>query len=469
MKKSKLVEVFYSLDKKEFRDLHKFVRSPFFNQQEKVVRFYDFLYEHIVHLKLVPEKEKVFKNIFPGEHYDDVKLRLLMSRLNKILEKYFMYKAFFSDEIKAKSKLAGVYRQKNLPKHFWKSTEEAKSLQKRSSFRNAEYFDEQYQIQQEEYQFLSANKRTEKLNLQEISNTIDVTYLAMKLRQTCILLAHQRVYKADYDFGLLPDVINYIENRGLLSIPAISIYYYCYYSLVNPEKVDYFIRFKKLLFEHSDKFPATEVRDLHILAINYCIKRLNEGISEYAQEGFELYKKGLENEYLIENRLLSRFTYNNIVAMALIMQEFDWTDHFMLNYKDLLEKKYQKSTYSFNKARLEYSRKNYDEALKLLRESDFNDLLNTLIGKILLLKIYYETEEFDLLESHLDSLLIFIRRKKVMGYHRENYLNIVQFTKKLLNINFYDAKEKEDLKQRIAKEEVLTEKNWLLEQIKKMQ
>ena len=465
MKKSKLIEVFTSIEKKDLRELGKFVRSPFFNQQQQLVQFYDLLHESITDLKLIPAKEKIFKKIYPGEVYNDVKIRLLMSDLGKIIEQYFIYKAFFEDEIKAKTKLAGVYRRNNLSKHFLKSIKDAKAIQENRPFRNAEYFDDYYLIQQEEYQFLSTSKRTENLNLQEISNTIDTTYLAKKLRQTCVLMAHQRVYKADYDFGLLPDVINYIEKRGLLNIPAISIYYYCYYSLVHPKQVDYFITFKQLLFEHSEKFPLTEVRDLHILAINYCIKRLNEGISEYAQEGFELYKKGLENRYLIENKLLSRFTYNNIVAIALMMNENDWTDKFIVNYKNHLERKYQESTFNFNKARLEYNRKNYDEALDLLQKADFKDLLNNLIAKTLLIKIYYELEEYNLLESHLDSLQAFIRRKKVMGYHKENYLNIVQFTKKLLTTNLYDSVEKGNLRKRIENEEILTEKKWLLEQL----
>ena len=122
-------------------------------------------------------------------------------------------------------------------------------------------------------------------------------------------------------------------------------------------------------------------------------------------------------------------------------------------------------TFNFNKARLEYNRKNYDNALNLLQKADFKDLLNNLIAKTLLIKIYYELEAYNILESHLDSLQTFIRRKKVMGYHKENYLNIVQFTKKLLTTNLDDSLEKEKLKNRIEKEEVLTEKKWLLEQL----
>ena len=465
MEKSKLIEVFKSLDKRDYLELDKFVRSPFFNTQDKIANFYRLLHESYRDLKFIPDKKMVFKRLFPGEVFDDVKIRLLMSDLNKVLEHYLIYKTFFNDKVKVKSALAESFRQRKLPKHFLKSIQDAKAEQDKSAFRHAEFFYDQYQIQQEEYQFLSNNKRTEQLNLQEISNTIDITYLAMKLRQTCFLLSHQRVYKADYDFGMLPDVINYIEKRGLLVYPAISIYYYCYYSLIHTEQVEYFVKFKELLFEHSDKFPPAEIRDLHILAINYCIKRLNEGIKEFAQEGLELYKKGLENAYLIENKLLSRFTYNNIVAMGLIRNEYEWIDHFILKYKNLLERKYQESTYSFNKARLEYSRKNYDEALELLQKSDFKDLLNNLIAKTLLLKIYYETKEYKLLESHIDSLMIFIRRKKVMGYHKENYLNVALFTKRLLTINPFDTKERKKLQERIEKEEVLTERKWLLEQL----
>ena len=79
MKKSKLIEVFTCLEKKDLRDLGKFVSSPFFNQQPQIVQFYNYLYESIIDLKLIPEKEKIFKKIYPGEAYNDVKIRLLMT------------------------------------------------------------------------------------------------------------------------------------------------------------------------------------------------------------------------------------------------------------------------------------------------------------------------------------------------------------------------------------------------------
>ena len=67
-------------------------------------------------------------------------------------------------------------------------------------------------------------------------------------------------------------------------------------------------------------------------------------------------------------------------------------------------------------------------ALKLLQKAEFGDLLLNLAARSLQLKIYYELQELDLLDSHLQAFRTFLRRKKELGYHRDNYLNTVRFT-----------------------------------------
>ena len=84
-----------------------------------------------------------------------------------------------------------------------------------------------------------------------------------------------------------------------------------------------------------------------------------------------------------------------------------------------------------------------------------------------LLKSYYHLEEFDLLDAHLNAMNNFIRRNKVLGYHKANYLNIIRYTKKLIALNAYDKKAVELLRQLLMAEEKLTEKNWLLQQVGK--
>jgi hypothetical protein len=74
--------------------------------------------------------------------------------------------------------------------------------------------------------------------------------------------------------------------------------------------------------------------------------------------------------------------------------------------------------------------------------------------------------DFDALELHLQSMRVFIRRQRVIGYHKNNYLNIIKFTKKLMSHNPNDKVERSALRYRIEAEDSLTEKEWFLEMLR---
>ena len=60
----------------------------------------------------------------------------------------------------------------------------------------------------------------------------------------------------------------------------------------------------------------------------------------------------------------------------------------------------------------------------------------------------------------------FIRRNRLIGYHRKNYLNLLRFTRKLLGVNPFDPKATAELRVQIEAAEPLTEKAWLLAQLR---
>ena len=104
-----------------------------------------------------------------------------------------------------------------------------------------------------------------------------------------------------------------------------------------------------------------------------------------------------------------------------------------------------KACLPFSLARLAYRRKQYDLALELLQKSKYEDLLLNLAAKTLQLKTYYELSEWDKLSAHLEAMKRFVNRKKVIGYHRQNYLNIINYTQKLLKVNPFDKSAVVDL------------------------
>lgn len=466
MTQSLLLQLIESLDRKQMRALGKFVRSPSFNQRADVVALYEYLWDCLWIYNIEPSKEKAHAALFKKEKpYDDHKIRMAMSFLHKAAEKFLVIHHLLEDQVAIKTKLVQIYREKNLPKHFDRALKEVTALQQRNPYRNAAFYQANHLISLENYQHNAAQKRTGALNLQAVNNNLDIAFIAQKLRQTCLSLAHQTVYKTEYHFGLLKDLLSYVEHQGLLNTPAIAVYYHCYFAHTQTEGHHHFQSFKHLIFKHVDLFPDSEIRDLYLLAINYCVKRYNEGNPAYLKDQLELYQKGLEQKTLLRDGIISRFTYRNTVTLGLILKEYDWVEPFIYKYKNTLDKNYRESMFSFCLAQLEYSRQHYDKALQLLQKSEYTDLLLNLSAKTVLLKIYYELNELDLLEAHLEAMKIFLRRKKIMGYHKENYSNLIRFTKKILELQPYDIKSRNLLRQEIEDMRSVAEKAWLREQL----
>ena len=456
MQQSALSELFQNLTNKERLAVTKAVQSPFFNNKEDVAKLWQLLCDKTE----IPSKEEAFLYLYKGEKYTAQKIYTLMSHLLALIERVLVTLENEQDEVAKNLTMSVLYRKKGLSKYFQSSMQEAKVLQEKSDLLDANFHWQQYEMELEMYEFNIAN-RTKELNLQALNDTLDTSFIVEKLKQTCILLSHQAVYNTKYETGLLASILIYLEkNPSLLETPSVAVYYYCYLTFAKPSETAYFERFKQLLLDYYKHFSNDDIRDLYLSATNYCIKKHNSRDDKYAREGLELYKKALKEGFLLENGVLSRFSYRNIVAWALLLKEFEWAESFIYKYKNNLERTYRDSMFSFSLARLEYSRKNYEAALLLLQKAEYRDILLGLAAKVILLKIYYETNEFDALEAHLASMRTYLLRKRIMGYHKTNYQKIIKYTKLLMK-HEGDSEALEKLKNTISQHE-FTEKEWFL-------
>jgi len=462
-----LVNLFKSLKKEEIRQLKKYVRSPVVTHRSDIERMFNCLADYSYKGKELPNKEKLYFATYPNEEYEDQKLRSTMSDLHKIIEEFLAWRIIQEDDTEKNLLLLQSYRKRNQHKHFQKTQQRILKKQAKQPLRNPDYYDDQLRYQAELAKFQAANQRAGNLHLQEIGDTMDILYLSRKLRHACTQLSHRAVYKTDYDFGLLNEWIVSLKNSTYLKVPAVALYYYCYLFLTEEYSQEYFRKFRKLLSLYNQHFPKDELKNLYRAAINFCIRKLNEGSPEFTLEGWELFKEGLKADIFIENGQLSRFTFDNIVGFGLRLKKHAEVEAFIEKYKKQLSPNYQENTVKFNFARLEYDRKNFDKAVYYLQTFQPMDLVNQLISRTLLLKIYYESEEFDLLDSHLDSFRLFIRRREVSDYHRTNFRNIINFVRKQLSLPPRDRKEREKLRKAIEEESVLTEREWLLGNLKR--
>ena len=135
------------------------------------------------------------------------------------------------------------------------------------------------------------------------------------------------------------------------------------------------------------------------------------------------------------------------------------------DYKDYLPENERDNTYRLNLATLFFKQKAFNKVLETLQNVGFTDTSINLDGRRLLLCCYFELQEWDALNSLLDSFGIWLRRSKNLGYLRELYGNHIKFTRRLLDVQHQHPEAKEKLKQDILATRNVASKDWLLEKL----
>ena len=466
MKESQLLSLFNSLNKKEIRDLNKWLKSPFFNQREDVIQLFDYLKSNAKKVDRNLDKETVFASLWKDELYEDTKIRYAMSFLFNQIKDYLTYIEWQEEPVAPKSAKARALWHHNQEAPYQKEMEQLTTqLSEEQNFTNLQHF-HVYQLNLEKYRSSLKKSRTNAGNLQEVSDALTTFYICETMRVASLMVTHKTVNtQVEYSTQMLEEVLQKAVLPPFVDLPEISIYYNIYRALTETDNPIYFKNLKELITTHWQRFAPIEMRDIYLLAINYCIKKLNSGQPEFIREALDLYKVGLEKGIFLDNGELSRFTYNNALALYLYLKEFEAAKEFLERYKKHLHNKQRHNIYLYNLTIYHFKKQEYQTVMKLLQEVRFRDVLYNLDARRMLLRAYFESEAFDALESLLDSFQTYIRRRYDLGYHREMYVNLIRFMRRLLTIGY----KKEALVALYAEVEGTTavvDKVWLLEKIK---
>jgi len=359
------------------------------------------------------------------------------------------------------------YRRRGLVKHFEGAHRAARRAQQKQ-MHDLGYFYHQYRIELEEDGFREQlHERRTSTNLQEVSDNLDIFYIVNKLQQSCAIYSYQNVYKQEYDIHMVDAVLAHLKHKKY-DEPLINLYYYGLLSLRDHENEEHFFQLKALLGQHPS-LPKRDIQGLHAIARNFSIKRVNMGDQRFFKELFDLYQIGLESDILLNDKgMLSPSVFKNIIAVGLKSQEYRWVERFIEKHIRFLEEQQRESYYNYGLGKLYFSKNNYNRVIRYLSQVEYNDVFMMMDTKTLLLKTYYELDEFDALDALLESFKQLINWKKILAYHRTNYQNIIRLTRKLLHVPAYDQKKREAMHKEISDCEILTERKWLLDKLEEL-
>ena len=466
MVESKLIHIFKSFTKTEKSGLRRWVNSEVHNQREDVIKMLDLLLSRRKITAVSVKRERVFKQLFPGEEYNMTRLNHLMSMTASVMEEYIKFLMSKEKPFQEEILLHLYYKRKNIGNLANKALLKARTHIDSELNKNTEFYHDSFSLEIAEFDLIGTEQRRHKTNLEDIFDNLATFTIITTLKYAGIALSHKRLFKKDYRIPMLEAILKeaskdiYKENTVVLS------YYYSYMALLKPDEEHYFIALRDILLNKEAPLKTEELKQLCLMAINYCIKKLNSGEEKYVQEVLFIYKFGLKHEIWIENGFLSHNTFKNIATAALRLKEYDWTESFIEGYSRKIKLSHQKDYTNFVKAKLLFEKAAFSDAQNLLIDTDSIDMFIGMAIRVMLLKVYWELKEFELLEAHLDSFAVYLNRKKILAYHREVHSKTISIMRKIVNANLANQTERQQLKQMIIQTNPLPERPWLLQQLK---
>ncbi len=472
MLSKKLTTLLDKFNKREFLRFGKFIRSPYHNENERIILLYEILLEFKkadFEAKIVIEKKTAWQEIFGKEKYEDVKMRRLTSEMTTLAENFLVLEETELQPGVKKYLLLSGLKNKDAEKQFF---EKAKKMKTAAVGKSTDYHFECLQTEIIQHEFIDSHvPQTNTLkSLSAADYHLDSYYTIKKLKFYCSLLSYQSVHATEVSFSEVEKILENTKNSVAFTEPAVKVYYQTALLLQKNNSDDIYNKLRESVIQYENCFPLPELQQIYFHLQNYCAVKINDGKTEYYKWLFDIYKTMIKRNILLGKEDLKPGLYKNIITLGVIMKDFSWSENFIQAYTDRLPKEHRENAQNYNLAKVYYHKKEYQKVIEQLQEVEYKNIIYALGGKMMLVMTYFEIQEVRSLDSLIDSFRIYLRRNKLISKNvRQQYMNSLRFTKKLLNVAPYDTKGLLKVKEQVIKCKSLAAKQWLLEKIKELE
>ncbi len=477
MKERKFITVLKSVSPYDLNSYKKFIASPYFNVNENITLFNHILIDHCV--KTNSEEiadEDVWKLIFNDIPYDDLKMRRLYSDSLKLFQQFLSNEVFQKDiytQTLFKINKINDLKIDILQNDAQKETER---IINRIDSVSSDQFHNKFLLQRDLYGIRIGYDKKHKsykgdivASMRKLEKDLDQFYIIEKLRIFSTIISWSRSIKTDIKFDRYKEFIDNTIDEYHHTSPAIQMYINIFHLLTAHNAHDRYLELKQLIKKHKYSFKEEELKDLYEYAFSYSNIRLNKGDNSVLEEVFDLYKEALKDDVLLSDGELSPTTFKNIVVLGLRCGQLEWTKYFISHYSEKISEKFRHNAVHFNMARYNFYMKDYWEAISNLQQVNYDDIFYNLDSRILLIACYYELEELDVMESQINSFLMFIRRNKTLSRDvKGNYKNYLKYVKKLSRININDKSKILEIKLELQDKPGVVSKGWILDKLKEL-
>lgn len=476
MHNSKLIKMLKMLKTDEFKQLDRFLKSPYFNSNKRIVALYQYLkkyYPDFNSPKL--DREVVYKHLFPKKAFNYTAMSNFTAAFNRLLERFFAELEFEAAPYAERKMLIVAYEKRGASEWFDKHTDALVAKLKSLPVQDAEVYREIYLLLHNKINQPHVNRYTLMTkDFATIDRHLNTFFMVEKLRLGAEIQARSNILAEKQEVWLLEEVTAEAEQDKW------DVFIRIYAAVIRLQQTGNeanFYHLKNLFEEHRASLEIKEQGAILLHLINYAIKAGNSGQKKFKIACLELYKIGLEHSLLLVNHQLADSNYTNIAYLAVSVTDYEWCEQFIFQYAFLLEDTIRSDAKHLCLGYLYYHQEKYDAATKLLFDLEFKDVFYQLRAKHILLKIYFEeflkdNSYFDMLILQLNAFEKMIKRNKTIYAHTSQiYLAFIKQLRQLatykMDIKYTDSWKLKTQKE-IAQNANILSKQWLLQQVQNL-
>lgn len=468
MENSKLIQTLKTFDKKELKALDKFL-SSLYAEHELAIALFQYLksfYPNFKSDKL--DLAYITSQVFNLSENKTKRISNEASKLLGWLDEFLILERVKEnpDHYEVQKILIDIYKERQLHQFYFRKIESARENIKKNTKELWQIFQLMQLNHAYYYHPFTAKFDPDEQSLDEANHQSAIFSLLMSLKYHCELQSRKLILhfdKKEEDAWIIPEMPTQANewHQTLYQLYATA------YKLIDTKETQYYDALKKKVIESAGLLDTEDHFILMHYLINYTAQLIRKGERSAVRDTFNLYKYGIEKELFSVGGYITEQSFQNLVNLACELKEFDWIEDFVEKNKAFVVVEWNELSIQLANARILFSKKDFSETLRLLRNITTNKKTFNFHTKIIEIQCYYELRDefYELLEAAIKAFDAQLNRDKTLHSNiNQSARNFLIILKLIIN-----GKCNQDvIMDKLAAQTLIVGKYWLEDKIKEL-
>jgi len=427
-----ITEITNILTKTELKRFGKFLKSPYFNTEQRFVKLFG-----IIKGKSKKNSREMIAKQFYGEKIllTDTRFRKLISEFMKLFQRFLSELEFEKDNFRRRLMLIEQLANRNLNKSYLQETKRAESSIETGGVKDEKYYARMLELYQIRYrkEGLNFNSWTNDFSF-VINKYLDRYFVNLKL------FLYQRYQTIEYSFHtpdkpektFIDSVMDYIKKHKNEIKGEHSDIYLLFMGYCMIEEPGNKVLFDEYLIHLSEleNIPGINCKKYYEDLINYYTLLVNSGRMEFEINIIQVAQIMDERGYFQSG--VNPNDYRIIIEAAIGLGKYDWAEEFAERNLAHINESNRLNIYASCMGKINFFSKNYIKAREFISTITYSDYTHYAEAKLIECRILYEEKLISELFANIETVYKYLNSHKEIGSDfKESYSSFLKYLKKL--------------------------------------